>query len=218
VYADGVGFQDGQVIRVIMSATRIATSTKVVNSFVYDVHDATGSAGDPGQILADAFRDDVLTPFKALFTSAWGIASPIAEEVVDPLDPSAPRTGWNSTGGGVGSRSSASDFLPPGICGEAPVKSAFRGRRFNGRLFIPGSFTELDQADGVFTATPIALMQAYLDAVPRSPDVDTGLGERTADWSIFSRTQRVQGKDPYLVPVVSAVASSSTHFLRSRVK
>lgn len=212
-----MGFEDGQVIRVVMSATRIATATVVVNSFIYDYHDAAGSAGDPGQILADAFRDDVLDPFKALFTSAWAIASPVAESVIDPQDPSAPRHGWNSTGGGVGTRSSASDFLPPGICGEAPVLSAFRGRRFNGRLFIPGSFTELDQADGAWTTTPLTLMQAYLDAVPRSPDVDTGLGEATADWSIFSRTQRLQGKDPYLVPVVSAIASTRTHFLRSRV-
>lgn len=211
-----MGFQNGKVVAVVLTAVKAGTTSTQVTRLVYDLDDNNEPTPNSGQALADLISTAVLPSYKALFSNSWGCGSPVVEEVIDPLDVAAPRESWLGTGGGVGTLVTASDLLPQAVCGLAPLKTGFRGRRFNGRIFVPGVFSEADQAGGIFGGGTVARMQAFLDSIPRQPDIATGPSTATAKWSVFSRTQRGLNLDPYLMPVTQAIASSRVRWLRSR--
>lgn len=211
-----MGFENGRVVAVVLTALKTGTQNTQVTRFVYDLDDSLIDIDNDPQLLADAFSTSVMGPYKALFSNAWGCGSPVVEEVIDPLNKERPRASWLGTGGGVGTLVTATDLLPQAVCGLAALKTGFRGRRFNGRIFIPGVYSEGDQAAGVFGGGTVARMQAFLDAIPRTPDITSGPSAATAKWSVFSRTQRGSNLDPYLMPVSQAIATARVRWLRSR--
>lgn len=81
---------------------------------------------------------------------------------------------------------------------------------------MPGSLVEGDQAGGTFNVFPLTMWQAVLDAIPRTPDLATGVSTSVAHWCVYSRTQRAANADPYAPAVTGATLRSRVHFLRSR--
>lgn len=75
---------------------------------------------------------------------------------------------------------------------------------------------EIDQVAGVWQSTLLAIWQNYLDAIPHQPDIATGPSTATADWCVYSRTNRKEDVDPYASHVTTAVLRSPVRWLRSR--
>lgn len=212
-----MGFTDGRVLRVVLKAVNTTVDEiTVVNTLHYDLHDdAANPANDP-QSLADVYRDSVMGVMATLFDSDWNVQPVEIVEEVDPLSPLDPRGSWTSGAEIPGTRNQVGDLLPYGVCGVASLKTAFIGRRFRGRMFLGAQLTEADQASNTWAPTLIGLWEAFVAAIPRQPDIASGVSSSKADWSVYSRTQRSQNLDPYLVPVVSAAVRPNVHFLRSR--
>jgi hypothetical protein len=83
-------------------------------------------------------------------------------------------------------------------------------------VFIGGSIGEIDQSAGVWQSGALTLFQAYMAAIPRAPDLATGVSLSTADWVVYSRTQRGEDLDPYASHVQAATVRSKVRWLRSR--
>ena len=56
--------------------------------------------------------------------------------------------------------------------------------------FLGGSLAEADQNNGTWQSGILGIWQAFLDAIPREPDIAPALSTSTADWCVYSRTQR----------------------------
>lgn len=212
-----MGFENGKLVRVVLRATATGGGDDVT-VLHYDLEDSAIPGNDPNdpQSLADAFRDDVLPSYGALFDNTWSIQPVEVTQEKDPLNPTAPRGSWSAGVAFTGTRSVSSDKLPPEVCGLATLRTDHIGRRYRGRIFLPGTLVEADQNAGVWNVFPLTAWQTFLDAIPREPDIVTGTSESTAKWGVYSRTQRSQNRDPYISPVTSTVLRSRVHFLRSR--
>lgn len=209
-----MGFDNGRVVRVTLKATQ--GSKLQVNTFHYDLEDNTLEPANDPQSLADAFRDDVVSHFKALYKNTWTIAPVVVMEEKDPQNPTAARNEWTSGSSGPGTLSTTGDALPHAMCAVASLTTDHIGRRFRGRLFLGGDATENWIDAGVWNTGTLALWQAFLDAIPRQPDIVSGESSSTAKWSVYSRTQRAQDLDPYLNAISGVGLSSRVHWLRSR--
>lgn len=211
-----MGFENGQLVRVVLAASNGA-GRDVVNVLHYDL--SGGGLGDPAndpQALADRFRDDVIVHYRALFHANWTIAPVIVEDEKDPQHPDNARSAWVSGANAVGTKFDSNQQLPPGICGVASLRTAHIGRRFTGRIFLPGSITEGEQDEGVFSTTLQGLWDSFLGSIPKEPDIATGTSTASAKWCVYSRTQRTQLRDPYASAITSYVIRSKAHYLRSR--
>lgn len=211
-----MGFENGNLVRVVLHAANGA-GRDVVNVLHYDLQGGSpvDTANDP-QSLADAFRDDVMVHYRALFHASWTISPVIVEDEKDPQNPTSARRAWVSGANAVGTKFDTSDWLPPGICGVAALRTAHIGRRFTGRIFLGGSLTESEQNDGVFGTSLQGLWDSFLGSIPKQPDLAAGVSGATANWVIYSRTQRAQDKDPYASPVTAYLIRPKAHYLRSR--
>lgn len=211
-----MGFENGKLLRVVLSAVGPG-GRDAATVLHYDLDDSalTGEDNDP-QSLANTFRDDVVPTYAALFGSAWSIQPVMIEQERDPLHPTNPRGAWSAGAPVAGTRSLGSDVLPPGLCGICTLITAHIGRRFRGRIFLPGSIVEGDQNDGVVGSSMTGPWSTFVAAIPRQPDIATGTSDSTAKWCVYSRTQRTANLDPYASPVTATVVKTKLHYLRSR--
>lgn len=210
-----MGFDNGRVLRVSLKAIG-PSEREAVNTFHYDLEDVAVDPDNDPQTLADLFRDNVRPAFAALFQSNWQIDPVSIIEEKDPIDPNAARAGWTSGAVIAGTRVVSGDELPYGVCGVCSLRTAHIGRRFRGRLFLPGQLMESDQANNLWQSGILSLWATYVNAVPVEPDLATGPSGATAKWSVYSRTQRGSNLDPYLSKVTSHSIDTAVHFLRSR--
>jgi hypothetical protein len=211
-----VGFENGHLLRVVLSANGPGGRDAVTVLHYDNVDQGLGATDDTEQNLADRFRDDVVNAYAALFHSTWTINPVIVEDERDPQNPTNARSAWTSGNPVVGTRVAGSNELPPGLCGIATLRTAHVGRRFRGRIFLPGSIVEDDQDAGIVGSSIVGPWQAFLDAIPKQPDLVSGVTTEHSNWVVYSRTQRAANLDPYASPVTSAVAKNKLHYLRSR--
>lgn len=214
-----MGFENGKLVRVVISASFGGGADKHVNVLHYDLEDSAvpGNAPNDPQQLADDFRDDVVPLVQLLFDSGWTIFPVVVQEELDPLNPTDPRSEWVSGSPVAGTRTGVGDILPTAACPVATYQTAHIGRRFRGRGFLLGPIAEGDQNAGTIGSSQLVKWQNFLDAIPRQPDLATGVSGSVANWSVYSRTQRAANLDPYASPVTSAILHNSVHWLRSRV-
>lgn len=202
-----------KILRVVLRATR--GSDQQVNTLHYRFNDNTGGANDP-QSLADTIRAATFGPHKLLYRPDWTIQPVEVTEELDPLDPTAPRSGWLSGASGAGERGADSDYLPSACVLIASLASDLIGRRFRGRMFIGGSWGESDQDTGNWTPTAVARAKALTDAIPRQPDVSPAGSTSTANWCVYSRVARGSGATVYAADVQAVTLRTPVHWLRSR--
>lgn len=209
-----MGFANGKLVRVTLRA--VAGSDQQVNTFHYDLQDATLDTPNDPQSLADFFRDNVLAGFKAFYSSAWTIDPVLVVEEIDPLNPHATRGSWTSGSAGAGTATPSSDLLPPQCNVLVALKTASLGRRFNGRMWLGGSRSEGEQVNGSWSSSFLTGCATYLATIPHQPDIASGISASVADWVVYSRTQRAANQNPYAVKITSATARTLVHTLRTR--
>jgi len=213
-----MGFENGRLVRVVVRALENATGDQQVNTYHYDLVDSAipGEPANDPQSLADFFRDNVLAPFKAMYTSSWSIQPIVVAEEIDPQDRLAPRSEWVSGTAAAGTKAAPTDLLPKACCGVCAVSTTHIGKRYRGRIFLGGSIGEIDQSAGVWQSGATSLWNTYVNAIPKTPDIATGVSTSTATWVIYSRTQRTEDLDPYASPVVGLSVRTKVRWLRSR--
>lgn len=212
-----MGFENGKLVAVRLRAAD-AVGHECVSVLHYDLDDGSlGETPNDPQSLADTVRDDLATPWKAILPTTWTADPVVVYMEKDPQNPTGLREEWASSAIGVGVRSiSGQEFLPYGTCAVATLKSANIGRRHTGRMFIPIPLLEGDQSAGVLVAGIITAINTLLDAIPRQPDIAGGTSTATANWTVYSRTQRAADADPYASTITSTLLRTATHYLRSR--
>ena len=213
-----MGFENGKLVRVVMRAVENGTGDQQVNTFHYDLVDSTigGESPNSPQALADFFRDNVMAPFRAFYISSWTIQPVVVAQEKDPQNPLLARSEWVSGTAAAGTRSAQTDYLPKAACGVASLTTDHIGKRYRGRCFLGGSVSEADQSAGVWQSGITTLWNAYLAAIPRQPDIASGLGQSVANWVVYSRTNRAQDVDPYASSIQNATLRTQFRWLRSR--
>lgn len=213
-----MGFENGDVWGVRLRASD-GTSRECVSVIHYD-NDNSGELVNPnnGQDLADALSAALLPVWKPLVPSTWSIDPIVVFDEVDPQDPGRARSEWSSGTLVAGTRSIAGkQFLPFGCAVQYTFRTKHIGRRFRGRMWVPFPMTEDDQQDGDVVSIPV-LTDAFIAAIPRQPDAAAGgPSVAVATWSVYSRTQRAQGRDPYLNEITSTKMAKRVRVLRSRM-
>jgi len=209
-----MGFENGKLVRVSLVAS--IAGRQEVNTFHYDLDDgALGPANDP-QDLADRFRDDVRPYWSSFYVPAWTIEPVVVEMEKDPLNPTDPRSAWTAGAPIAGTGGASGDIGPTALCVVAKLSSAHIGRRFNGRIFMGGSIRDSASVGSNWDAATIAFYQAFLDTVPKEPDLAGGESDATAKWCVYSRTQRAANLDPYASAITSYTVRTPVHWLRRR--
>jgi hypothetical protein len=160
----------------------------------------------------------VLPKLRNIMSDGFVVQPVVVADEVDPLNPTKPREEWQSGTAANGDRVVTGESLPKFCTTYVRLNSAFVGRRYNGRLFPPADLFEGDNFNGGLDAGIKAGIQAYLDAIPRQPDIASGTSNAQANWCIFSRTARLQQSGPYLAHVTDVTLSSVLHSMRSRNK
>lgn len=213
-----MGFENGKLVRVVMRAVENATGDQQVNTFHYDLIDSPipGNAANDPQSLADFFRDNVVAPFRAFYIAGWTIQPVVVAQEKDPQNPLAARSEWVSGSALAGTRAAQTDYLPKAACGVASLTTDHIGKRYRGRVFLGGSVSEADQSAGVWQSGITTLWQAYISAIPSQPDIATGTSASTAQFVVYSRTQRAANLNPYASSVVSRTIRTQFRWLRSR--
>lgn len=209
-----MGFENGKLVRVVIRAT--AAGDEVVNVWHYDLVDVAANPANDPQALADAFRDDVVPHFKALFVSAWQIEPIEVTQEKDPQQPNAPRQQWVSGTPTAGTKVLGTQGVANAIAMVASLKTDHIGRRATGRKFVPGSYSEADVNGNNFETSAMDGVNFYLNAVPRQPDIQGGPSSSTANLVVYSRTNRAADIDPYASHVQSIILHQQIHWLRSR--
>lgn len=209
-----MGFENGKLVRVSLRAHD--GDAEQVNTFHYDLDDNNDLQPNDPQSLADEFRDDARNWFQALFPATWTIDPVLVIEEKDPLEPLAARSEWTSGVAIAGTKAASGQNLPKGMCSVATLVTTHVGRRFRGRCFLPGLMNEADLDNGEWGAAPLAAWAAYLNAIPREPDIAGPGSGAVAKWGVYSRTQRAGNQNPYISPVISAVPKAKAFWLRSR--
>lgn len=203
-------------MRVVMKAEHGSDGDTQVNVLHYDIHDTSFPFHDiDPQDLADRFRDDVMTPFAALYDDSWSIAPVEVQEELDPQHPTAPRSSWLSGSATPGTRGTSSEG-PRGACIVATLHTGSIGRRYTGRVFVGGSWRVTDYVNDTWQSSALALADDYLSAIPLSPDLVEGESTASADWSVYSRTQRASDLDPYASHIASYQLRPAFRYLRTR--
>lgn len=210
-----MAFENGRLVRVVLRAS--SGSDQQVQTFHYSAIDASFPSHDNDmQELADRIRDDVRTYQRARYTNAWTIDPVLVVEEIDPLNPTATRASWTSGSAVAGTKSLSSQLLPTGLCPLVALKSDSLGRRYNGRVFLGGSWAEGDNLNGNVESDWVGFISAEFDNVPKQPDLATGVSLANCHWVIYSRTARAANQTPYTADVTSFVVRSPFHYLRNR--
>jgi hypothetical protein len=208
-----MGFENGRLVRVVVKATKGTDSQ--VNVFHYDVQNTVGDGSM--QDLADRFRDDVVPKFKILYDASWSIQPVVVEDEKDPQNPTDPRQAWVSGAATPGTSFAAGDLLPRAACVVVTLRTDHIGRRFTGRAFISGITNEAKQNAGIWDSSWLGLVNDYVAAIPRNPDVFAAPdNDGNCFWCVYSRTQRAQSLDPYASAITSTQTHDVVHWLRSR--
>ena len=216
-----MGFADGFLARVTLEAVHSATGNRIVNTLHYDDHDATlpwPEKSGTMQTLADRLRDALMTPYRACFENTYVIQPIVVTDEKDPLNPDAPRDQVSSGTAAVGTLATVPNRLPIQCCAVASLRTDHIGRSFRGRSFLPPGWSEGDQDNGVWATGSAYLIraQAFLDAIPVEPDLVFGASDTVCHWTVYSRTRRARGLDPYATDVTSKSLETAVHWLRSR--
>lgn len=210
-----MGFANGKLLRVVIRAS--SGGAQQVMTLHYDLNDSLGTPNNP-QTLANRIRDDVRPFVAARYTNSWSIDPVLVVQEIDPLAPNAPRASWTAGVAIPGTKSLASQLLPRGLCAVAKLSTANIGRRATGRIFFGGSWAEGDNLDGNVESNWRGFLLNELNAIPKQPDLATGAALASANWVVYSRTQRAANLDPYAVPVASYIVRTPFHYLRSRAQ
>jgi len=211
-----VGFENGHLLRVTLRAQDTAGQEQV-NTFHYDLINAVAEPANDPQTLADLFRDDVRPLWAAQLQGSWTLDPVHIVDEFDPQNPTAPRSEWDSGAPIPGTLSSSSDLLPPGCVPLAKLVTDRIGRRYTGRIFLMGNYNEGSQNGGQWISGFVSgVLTPMLDAIPRQPDIQEGDSTSTANWCVYSRTQRAANLDPYASHISSATLRSNVFFLRRR--
>lgn len=208
-----MGFDNGRLVRVSLEAD--FQDRQVVNTFHYDLEGGVFDANSV-QDLADRFRDDVRPTWAAFFNTSWTIKPVSVVEEKDPQNPSAARSAWESGSDTPGTGTTSSDYLPSFCTAVVTLRTSSIGRRFRGRLFLPGEQSESTQTNGDWSDTQMAVWEAFIATVPKQPDLAEGPSGSQANWCVYSRTQRAQNKNPYAPAITTHVVRRRVHSLRTR--
>lgn len=211
-----MGFENGRLLRAVTKVQRNADLIYNVNTLHYDLQDHLGATANDPQALADALSAALIPKLVLAYDNTWTVMPIEVTEELDPQNVDAARSSWVSGSPTPGTRTGATDRLPTAACGVATLRTEHVGRRHRGRLFLGGTLMEIDQVAGVWQATLLAIWQNYLDAIPHQPDLATGPSTSTADWVVYSRTNRAADIDPYASKVTSPLLRSPVRWLRSR--
>lgn len=214
-------FDDGWLAKVTLEAK--AGAYQVVNTLHYDLAGNFLDDAPSLQSLADRLNGDLLGPYRALFGSQWTISPITVVQEKDPLNPDAVRQGRTAGSGAAGTRSlGAGEGMPSFCCRVYKLATNKIGRSFRGRLFIGGSILESDTINETFLAPAAgnfaSLADAFVNAIPLSPDLVFGPTTATAHWVVYSPTRRGRAQDDYATPVVTKVPRTLVHSLRSRAQ
>lgn len=211
-----MGFENGHLLRCTFSAIGPGANEQVM-TLHYDLENATAEPANDPQTLADRLRDDVRSLLIAQLNGDWSVQPVQIVDEIDPQNPTAPRSSWQSGTVTSGTLSSSSDFLPPGCAPIIRLKSDRIGRRFNGRCWLLGTYNEGSQNGGSWVSGVISgILQPIADAIPVQPDIAEGESTSTANLCIYSRTQRAANLDPYASHVTAKQVVGLVHFLRRR--
>lgn len=213
-YALPVGFENGRLVRVVLRATK--GSDQQVTTFHYNLDDNNDVQPNDPQSLADTFRDDVRPGWANFFRSSWSVQPVEVVEEIDPLNPTAARTAWSSGAAIAGTKTDSEQDLPSFTCGLVTLRTGHLGRRFRGRIFIPGQWTEGSQNAGVWETGTYNGITTWVNTIPFQPDIAGPGSGAVAHWCVYSRTQRAADLDPYASSVTSATLRNELHSLRSR--
>lgn len=213
-----MGFENGRLVRVSLEA--IVGGHSEVNTFHYDLDDGDLIDRDNRvQALADRFRDDVRPTWALLYRDDWQIQPVVVVEEFDPQNPTAARSSWTSGSPITGLQSGSDTLAPSGMCGVVQLRTASIGRRARGRLFLGGDVPTAHVDGNGFGGTPpwdTDVLQSVVDAIPREPDIVLGSSGSSADWCVYSRTQRAADLDPYAPHITSATVLRQIHWRRKR--
>lgn len=211
-----MGFEDGHLVRVTLSAQK--GDDVIVNTLHYDLHDSTVDDSPTLQGLADRLADDLLGPYADLFPSDWIVQPVLVMDEKDPLAPLAVRNGASAGSADAGDIPAidADNKAPLEECVVAKLLTGHVGRRFRGRMFLPPIFEETATSNGLLGLGKASVYQTFLDAIPREPDLVTGVGDGSAHWCVYSRTNRAADVDPYASAITEVVLGTRLRWLRSR--
>jgi hypothetical protein len=188
-----------------------------VNTFHYDLHDVTAEPANDPQTLADTFRDDVRSVWRQLYRPRWTLDPVLVVEEKDPQNPTDPRSAWTSGDPIPGTSSGTSVLLPSATCIVTSLLTDNIGRRFRGRNFWGGDATEGEQNDGAWQSSILDFINGtLLPAIPRQPDIQSGDSTSTANWCVYSRTQRAANLDPYASHITGVNTRTAVHWRRAR--
>lgn len=207
-------FGTDRILRVVLRAT--SATDQQVTTLHYVFQDTDTSAVNEPQPLADAIAAAVLPSYRALYISSWTIQPVEVVDELDPLDPPAARSAWTSGVAAAGTLAATSDYLPAACCLIASLQTDQIGRRHRGRIFVGGSWGEIDQTNGLWNATAIARAKTFTDAIPHTPVAAAAGSTSTCRWVVYSRTARRLADADYYAPVQTVVHKSPVHWLRSR--
>lgn len=211
-----MGFENGKLLRVAVTALHVSDGDRQVNTFHYDLKDDTLQPPNEPQTLADLFRDNVIPTYRAIYDNSWTIQPVVITEEIDPQNPTAARAQWTSGSELAGTHTVGGDALPRAMCGVVTLRTGSVGKRYRGRLFLGGSLGESDQSAGTWLTSINTLWNALVTAIPRQPDLATGVSTSTANWCVYSRRQRQENQDPYASAIESTFLRSQPHWLRTR--
>lgn len=208
-----MGFENGQLLRVVMRALG-NDGDQQVSTFHYDLDNNSDAQTNNPQSLADRFRDDVMPLWVTSYSVGWTIQPVIVQDEKDPLNPLAPRQEWASGVATPGSYVPGGDLLPRFCTPVVALLTANIGRRFRGRTWLGGVYTESDQNAGVWGT--LTAFNTRMAAIPMEPDIAGPGSTATAKWCVYSRTQRAANLNPYASAVSGYIVRPQVHSLRSR--
>lgn len=209
------GGGDG-IYRAVFKATHDVSGDTQVNTLHYRFHNAgLGNPDNDPQSLADALEAALFLDFAALYIDDWTISPVVVIQEKDPLNPTEPRGEWTSGTASFGDMVASAD-LPRACTSVTTLRSNAIGRRSTGRLFLGGSTSESEQSEGQWQASALTRWQAFLDDIPREPDVATGASESECHWVVYSPTNRAQSVTQYAFDIQSVQLRTAVHWLRSR--
>lgn len=210
-----MGFQSGHLARVVLRATN--GGNQIVNTLHYDLAGKGLSPGPGLQALANRFRDDVMTPWKACITPDWTIQPVEVIDEKDPLNPLDVRDQAVAGTAGPGTRLAppSSEVIPIQLCAMATVHTAHIGRSFRGRIFLPPLWSDAQIDAGVVAGAQLGNYNAFIAAIPIAPDLSTWT-DTTANLCVYSRTRRAANAGSYAEHATSITLDTTVRWLRSR--
>lgn len=180
---------------------------QVVNTF--GCQNGAGSAGESLDGLANthlgAWRGNVVTKLPNQYQHVNTLAYSLEDNSLAPGDAHA-------TGPVTGAVSSSA--MPGQACFVASLKTAKRGRTYQGRAYIGPLWSTALQDDVTIASTSVAIMQGALDAYKAAVDPSLGDNGRLA---ICSKGSPLNSIGPHCEPVTSILVHSYIGTQRRRV-